>query len=93
MTEIKEPNEETRNEQNTISYECTRIFIEQHKQHDDTTWGACNITTTTTMKMKMRQLADVDHHARGRELRGVSTSPENKTRYRTILSLYVNIKE
>ena len=52
------------------------MFIEQHKQHDDTTWVACNITTTTTMTMKMRRLADVDHHARGRELRGVSTSPE-----------------
>ena len=36
---------------------------------------------------------DIDHHARGRELRDVSTSPENKTRYRTIFSLYVNIKK
>ena len=52
-------------------------FIEQDKQHDDTRI-ACNITTTTTdmMMMMMRRLADVDHHARGRELRGVSTSPE-----------------
>ena len=50
-------------------------FIEQHKQHDDTTRVACNITTTTTIMM-MRRLADVDHHARGHELRGVSTSPE-----------------
>ena len=56
-------------------------FIEQHNQHDDTTRVACNITTTTTdmmmmMMMMMRRFADVDHHARGRELRGVSTSPE-----------------
>ena len=41
------------------------------------TWVACNITTTTTMTMKMRRLADVDYHARGREhTSGVSTSPE-----------------
>ena len=56
-------------------------FIEQHKQHGDTSRVACNITTTTTTTMnmtntKMTRLADVDHRARGRELRGVSTSPE-----------------
>ena len=54
-------------------------FIEQHKQHDDTTRVTCNITTTTTdmMMMMMRRLADVDHHARGRELwGGAFTSPE-----------------
>ena len=34
--------------------------IEQHKQHDDTTRVACNITKTMMM---MRRLADVDHHA------------------------------
>ena len=60
-------------------------FIEQHKQHGDTSRVACNITTTTTTTMNMMNmmntmmmtlLADVDHHARGRELRGVSTSPE-----------------
>ena len=28
------------------------------------------------VKMKMMRLADVYHHARGRELRGVDTSPE-----------------
>ena len=27
ITEIKGPNEETRNEQNTVSYECTRILL------------------------------------------------------------------
>ena len=27
--------------------------IEQHKQHDDTTRVACNITTTTTTMMNM----------------------------------------
>ena len=44
---------------------------------------ACNITKTTTMMMMMmmmimmiRRFADVDHHARGRELGSVSTSPE-----------------
>ena len=46
-------------------------FIEQHKQHDDTTRVTCNITTTTTTTMNMM----IDD-ARGRELRGVSTSPE-----------------
>ena len=58
-------------------------FIEQqHKQHGDTSRVACNITTTTTTTkmnmttMMMTRLADVDHRARGRELRGVSTSPE-----------------
>ena len=56
-------------------------FIEQHKEHGDTTRVACNINTTTTMNMMnmmmmMTRLADVDHHARGRELRGVSISPE-----------------
>ena len=65
-------------------------FIEQHKQHDDTKWVACNITTTTTMMMMMmmmmlmpmRRLADVDHHARGRELRGgLSTSSEAQSMY------------
>ena len=52
-------------------------FIEQHK-HDDTTKVACSITKTTTivMKMMMMRLAAVDHHARGRELRSVSISPE-----------------
>ena len=29
----------------------------------------------------MRRLADVDHHARGRELRGVSSSPEAQSMY------------
>ena len=54
-------------------------FIEQHKQHGDTSRVACNITTTTTtMNTTMFQLADVDHRARGRELRGVSTSPETR---------------
>ena len=57
-------------------------FIEQNNQHDDTTRIACNITTSTTdMMMMMRRLADVDHHARGRELRGVSTSPEAQSMY------------
>ena len=54
-------------------------FIEQHKQHDDIIRVACNITTTTTdmmMKMLTRRLADVDHHDRGREFRGGSTSSE-----------------
>ena len=51
-------------------------FIEQHKQHDDSTRVVCNITTTTTIVTMMRRLADVDHHARIREIRGVSTSPE-----------------
>ena len=53
-------------------------FIEQHKQHDDTARVACNITTIKTIMMMMTSLADVDHHARGRELRGVSTSPESR---------------
>ena len=61
-------------------------FIEQRKQHDETTRVACNITTTTTttdiMMMMMRRLADVDHHARGRERRGgAPPSPEAQSMY------------
>ena len=33
------------------------------------------------MMMMMRRLVDVDHHARGRELRGVSTSPQAQSMY------------
>ena len=57
-------------------------FIKQHKQHDDTTRVACYITKTKTMMtmmmmmMMMMRLSNVYHHAKVRELRGVSTSPE-----------------
>ena len=43
----------------------------------------------------MRRLADVDHHARGRELRGVSTSPEAQSMYdvqSTLSQLFKPIK-
>ena len=66
-----------RRETNRTLYRTSaHVFLlnKQQQQHGDTIWVACNITTTMTMKM--RRLADVDHHARGRELRGVSTSPE-----------------
>ena len=33
------------------------------------------------MMMMMRRLTDVYHHARGRELRGVSTAPEARSMY------------
>ena len=73
LIEIKGANEESRNDIVRVN----TYFIEQHKQHDDTTRVACNITKTATMMMMMMmRLVDVDHHARCRELRSVSTSPE-----------------
>ena len=77
LIEIKGANAETRNDIVRVN----TYFIEQHKQHDDTTRVACNITKTATMMMMMMmmmmmRLVDVDHHARYRERRSVSTSPE-----------------
>ena len=69
--------EETRKEQTTLYGTSARVFYEQRHKHDTTT-AAYNITTcvTSTVNRMTLRLANVYHHARGRELRGVSTSPE-----------------
>ena len=64
---FEEANEETRNEHNTMSYECTRILLN-------------DINSMTIQRgyhvISLRRLTDVYHHARGRELTSVSTAPE-----------------